>query len=376
MPSLTVDGVRIPVETGDTLLEAMQRAGMMTGLSCYAGDCGVCKCEYLSGEIVEQGDLAGALGPTERARNIVLGCRTEVVGDVVIRSIRDDERVTHPLRTVSTRVESVDALTHDIKRFRLAIDHDAPLEFSAGQYAKVTFAPDVHREYSMANPPHDPVLEFHVRRTANGLASNHVWHRLAIGDRVEVEGPQGSCYLRERHGAPILLAGGGSGMAPMLSILESALHLGMSQPIRLYFGAREERDLYAMERLEALARMYRNFRYDIALSGTLDTGVAGEAVAAGDQALRSDQPDASDQLQSSDRGRRPYRTGMLHEVIAADWNELVIGKAYLAGPPVMVEAVSTLLRSRGVALHDIHGDAYYTEAEKAKLLLHSAKVGT
>ena len=369
MPSLTVDGVRIPVEPRDTVLEAMQRAGMMTGLSCYAGDCGVCKCEYVSGEIVEQGDLAGALGPVERARNIVLGCRSEVVGDVVIRSIRDDERVTHPLRTVTTRVESVDALTHDIKRFRLAIDQDAPLEFSAGQYAKVTFAPDVHREYSMANPPHDPVLEFHVRRTANGLASNHVWHRLAVGDLVQVEGPQGSCYLRERHGAPILLAGGGSGMAPMLSILESALHLGMSQPIRLYFGAREERDLYATERLEALARAYRNFRYDIALSGTWDAGVTGEAVAPGDRAVRSDQLDAAD------HGRRPYRTGMLHEVIAADWSELVVGKAYLAGPPAMVQAVSTLLRSRGVTLHDIHGDAYYTEAEKAKLLLHSAKVG-
>ena len=361
MPSLNVDGVRIPVETGDTLLEAMQRAGMMTGLSCYAGDCGVCKCEYLSGEIVELEDLAGALGPTERARNIVLGCRTEVVGDVVIRSIRDDERVTHPLRTVSTRVESVDALTHDIKRFRLAIDHDAPLEFSAGQYAKVTFAPDVHREYSMANPPHDPVLEFHVRRTANGLASNHVWHRLAVGDRVTVEGPQGSCYLRDRNRAPILLAGGGSGMAPMLSILESALYLGMAQPIRLYFGVREERDLYATERLDALASMHANFRYDIALSGpALDVAGALDAGAAVDAGAY----------------RRSYRTGMLHELIAADWGELVVGKAYLAGPPVMVEAVSALLRSRGVALHDIHADAYYTEAEKAKLQPHVAKAGT
>ena len=359
MPSLTVDGVRIPAEPHDTFLEAMQRAETMTGLSCYAGDCGVCKCEYVSGEIVELEDLAGALAPAERARNIVLGCRTEVLGDVVIRSIRDDERVTHPLRTVPTRVESVDALTHDIKRFRLATDNGAPLAFSAGQYAKVTFAPDVHREYSMANPPHDPVLEFHVRRTANGLASNHVWDRLAVGDQVAVEGPQGSCYLRDRHPAPILLAGGGSGMAPMLSILESALHLGMSQPIRLYFGVREERDLYATDRLEALARAHANFRYDIALSGPA-----------------SDPSHRHERGPGSDSGHRPYRTGMLHELIAMDWSELVVGKAYLAGPPVMVEAVSALLRSRGVALHDIHADAYYTEAEKAKLQAHGAKART
>ena len=353
MPSLTVDGVRIPAETGDTFLEAMQRAGTMSGLSCYAGDCGVCKCEYVSGQFVELDDAAGALAPAERARNIVLGCRAEVVGDVVIRSIRDDERVTHPLRTVPTRVAAVDPLTHDIKRFRLAIDNGASLEFSAGQYAKVTFAPDVHREYSMANPPHDPVLEFHVRRTANGLASNHVWHRLAVGDRVTVEGPQGSCYLRDRHPAPILLAGGGSGMAPMLSILESALHLGMSQPIRLYFGVREERDLYATERLDALAAMHANFRYDIALSGPA--------------------PDVPNDSRATSRS---FRRGMLHELIAQDWGELVVGKAYLAGPPVMVEAVSALLRGRGVALHDIHADAYYTEAEKAKLQQHIAKAGS
>ena len=67
---------------------------------------------------------------------------------------------------------------------------------------------------------------------------------------------------------------------------------------------------------------------------------------------------------------------MLHEVIAADWDELVVGKAYLAGPPVMVEAVSALLRSRGLALHDIHADAYYTEADKAKLHPHVSRVGT
>jgi naphthalene 1,2-dioxygenase ferredoxin reductase component len=58
---------------------------------------------------------------------------------------------------------------------------------------------------------------------------------------------------------------------------------------------------------------------------------------------------------------------MLHDVIAADWPELEVDKAYLAGPPVMVEAVSDLLRERGVPLRDIHADAYYTEADKARL---------
>ena len=92
----------------------------------------------------------------------------------------------------------------------------------------------------------------------------------------------------------------------------------------------------ARERLAALAARHPNFRSDVVLS-------AAGAAAPG------------------------YRTGMLHEVIAAGWPELAVDKAYLAGPPVMVEAVSDLLRERGVALRDIHADAYYTEADKAKL---------
>src|SRR6185295_10033334 len=97
------------------------------------------------------------------------------------------------------------------------------------------------------------------------------------------------------------------------------------------------------DRLEVLRAAHSNFRYDIALSGPpIEAGAT------------SAQPvDAT--------GR--YRSGMLHEVIAADWPSLEIGKAYLAGPPVMVEAVAALLRGRGVALHDIHADAYYTEAD-------------
>lgn len=336
MPSITVDGARIPAEQGETILEAMQRAAVPFPFSCHSGNCGTCKCEYVSGKIFEVDHTEFALSPGDRDRNIVLGCRTQVWGDVEIRRIDDGELVAHPSRALDCRVVAIDGLTHDIKRFRLAVEAGGLFEFSAGQYAKVVFAPGIHREYSMANPPHDPVLEFHVRRTANGLASNHVFTRLAVGDAVKVEGPLGSSYLRERHAGPILLAAGGTGMAPMLSILESALHLGLTQPIRLYFGVRDARDFYGGERLAALAARHPNFRADVVLSA------AGSAATG-------------------------YRTGMLHEVIAADWPELVVDKAYLAGPPVMVEAVSDLLRERGVALRDIHADAYYTEADKAKL---------
>lgn len=343
MPNLNFDGTTIFAQDGDTIVEAMQRAGVPFAVSCYAGDCGDCKCEYVSGPITELPLPAPALSDVERARGIVLGCRAQIRGDVAVRGIHDGDRVAHPPRVLDCRVTALDDLTHDIKRFRLRLAAGAPFAFTAGQYARVTFAPGIFREYSMANPPHDPELEFHVRRTANGLASNYLSTLLKIGDPVQVEGPLGACYLRERHMGPILLAAGGSGMAPMFSILESALQLGLTQPIRLYFGVREARDFYGRERLDELVRRHPHMGYQIVLSAADDPAPAG------------------------------FRSGMLHEAIAADWPMLQFEKAYLAGPPVMVEAVSALLQERGIPLRDIHADAFYTEADKARLQAVAAK---
>ncbi len=344
MPNLTSDGTTLPAHDGDTVVEAMQRAGVPFAVSCYAGDCGDCKCEYVSGPVAELPLPAPALSVIERARGVVLGCRIRIHGDVEVRGIHDGDRVSHPPRVLDCRVTAIDDLTHDIKRFRLRLAAGAPFGFAAGQYARVTFAPDIYREYSMANPPHDPELEFHVRRAANGgLASNYLFTRLAPGDAVQVEGPLGACYLRERHAGPILLAAGGSGMAPMFSILEAALQLGLTQPIRLYFGVREARDFYGRARLDELVRRHPHFGYHVVLSAADDPPPAG------------------------------FRGGMLHEAIAADWPTLQVEKAYLAGPPVMVEAVSALLQDRGIPLRDIHADAFYTEADKARLQAVAAK---
>ena len=116
------------------------------------------------------------------------------------------------------------------------------MAFSAGQFAKVAFAPGLARDYSMANVPDTAELEFHVRRIPGGLASSHVWEHLREGDRVRVEGPFGDCWLREEHAGPIVCVAGGSGLAPVKSIVETALRRGMTNPIHLYFGVRAERE--------------------------------------------------------------------------------------------------------------------------------------
>ena len=328
-------GAAVPVEIGQTILEAALAAGVPFPHGCRSGNCGACKSRLESGEVELTPYSEFALSEAERQTGLILACRAVPWSDVGLAWLDADETVAHPLRYLTCRVVALDDATHDIKRLRLAIEAGGPFTFSAGQYAALTFAGQAARDYSMANRPDEAVLEFHIRRANGGAASNYAATRLKFGDTVKVEGPYGASWLREKHTGPILAIAGGSGLAPIKSIVESALAAGMAQPIDLYLGVRAERDLYLEDHFQALAARHGNLRFVPVLS----------------------QPD----------GDTVRRRGLVHETAADDHRDLDGAKAYLAGPPVMVEAATTLLLARGVRREDIHADAFYTEAEKTAL---------
>src|SRR5260221_353018 len=111
----------VPVEAGDTILESLLRAGVAFPFSCQAGNCGTCKCELVSGDVHELEHSEHALSPEERAKGIILACRTQVWEDTVVRRIDAEDLVMHPSRVMRCRVLALDDLTHDIKGLRLAI---------------------------------------------------------------------------------------------------------------------------------------------------------------------------------------------------------------------------------------------------------------
>jgi CDP-4-dehydro-6-deoxyglucose reductase/ferredoxin-NAD(P)+ reductase (naphthalene dioxygenase ferredoxin-specific) len=232
------------------------------------------------------------------------------------------------------RLAKAELVTGDIRILTLAREAGEPLRFRAGQYAAVAFRDLAPRDYSMANRPDDEMLEFHIRLEAAGDVSKVVVGEVAEGEAARVHGPFGDAYLRDDHDGPILAAAGGTGLAPMLSIVETALARDPARAVRLYVGARRERDLYREKHLGELAARYSNFRATIALS----------------------EPD----------GKTSRRVGHLHEVVASDGVGPSGLKAYLAGPPVMVEAVSAVLAAHGVAAADIHADPFFSEAERAR----------
>ena len=333
--------VPVAVPDGDTVLDAALEQGLPYPHGCRSGNCGACKSRLLKGRVEMNPYSEFALTEDERKEGFVLACRAmPAEPGVEMAWLELDEVVSHPLRDMTCRVSALDDMTHDIKRIRLKIEDGGPFTFAAGQYAAVGFDAIPLRDYSMANAPSRDAagtseIEFHVRFLAGGASSAYVAKQLKPGETVRVQGPYGSSFLRENHTGPIVAIAGGSGLAPVKSIVETALALNMKQPIHLYFGVRAERDLYLEDHFKGLAARHPNLSFIPVLS--------------------------------EPSGRTQRRTGFVHQAVAADIGDFDGCKAYIAGPPVMVEAASALLEGRGMRREDIHADAFYTEAERAKL---------
>lgn len=325
----------IDVEQGETILDAALRSGLAFPFGCQSGNCGACKSALLSGEVELAPYSEFALEEGERAQGLILGCRAMPWSDCEVALLDAEELEVHPSRVLNCRVVGLHDMTHDIKRVRLEIAEGAPLVFSAGQYASLEFPGLPARDYSMANRPDDATLEFHIRLVANGAVTPHVRDDLKLGDAVRVKAPLGTSYWRRKHTGPILALAGGSGLAPIKSIVETALANGARQPISFYFGVRAERDLYLQNEFAALAARHDNLRIIPVLS----------------------EPDAG----------TSRRTGFLADALRKDLANVDGCKAYLAGPPIMVESCMKLLVELGMRRSDCHADAFYTEAEKQAL---------
>jgi len=316
----------VEVAEGQTLLEAAISAGVAYPHGCRSGRCGGCKSRLIEGRVELLPHTRFALSDDEKAEGLILACRTQPRTPATVAWLGDAAAV-EPAYGVGGVVVGLDDLTHDIKRVRVSLEEGRPLFFDAGQYAQVRFKGAPGRSYSMANTPGQDTLEFHIRRVPEGRTSGYVHGALKIGDKARLDLPLGSSFLRQDHPGPILCIAGGSGLAPIQSIVETALVQGMRQPIHVYFGARAERDLYSLEHFQALARVHP----DLAFTPVL-----------------SDSPTPA------------YRAGLVTQAMAQDLPDLMGWKAYVAGPPSMVEATMAAAFAAGLRRSDMHADVFFT----------------
>ena len=315
----------IRVEPGANLLKVLQDAQVPMSYSCMAGRCGTCRCRVLDGEVME--GAGEHQRPLDGDESFVLACQTYITEPCTIEVPEPDEVVVHPARIVKATVATIEDLTHDIKR--LVLRPAKPIEFSPGQYVQLQFTPAHVRPYSMAGSSVDGSFEFHVRLVPDGRVTGYIAHELEVGDAVKVSGPLGSAYLRRMHEGPMLCVAGGTGLAPILSIVRGAIANGMMNPIHLYFGVRSPRDIYGLPWLEQLQSQHPGLTVHV-------------VVASGGNPVTQ-------------------RCGLVTDIIEQDHGDLGGWRAYLCGSPPMVEAATVVARRKGVDSRHVYADAFYTQ---------------
>ena len=232
---------------------------------------------------------------------------------------------------MNCRVRSVEVAAPEIRIIRLESCDGSLFDWRAGQYASLRFCDFDARDYSIANAPGDDFLEVHIRRSGSGGVSDYICNDLKAGDTLDVQGAFGGAYYRAGHPGPLLAIAGGTGLAPMKAIIEAAIKDGFKRDLHLYFGVRDESELYLERHFIELMHAHPNFRFITVISDP-----------------------------SENSGRR---TGLVSDAVAADFQLLYGYQCYLAGPPVMVEASAHMLKLKTVPKYDIFADAFYTEAE-------------
>lgn len=334
-------GKEFAVPREQSILEAALEAGIAFPHSCKVGTCTTCRCVLRSGAVKAIRDFSYALSGDELQAGYILACQAKVKSaqQCVLEVYIEPEAPAFAAQTVETSVESKRLLAGDILELNLRAEKHVP--FVAGQYAELKLpALDRARALSFACAPSEggcQELRFIVRRVAGGEFTGWLFDEAKPGDRITLSSPYGSFWLREGN-APLVCVAGGSGLAPILSILKAALESGVSRDITLLFGARRQGDLYAIDEIKGIAESWpAHFTFLPVLS---------------------DEPEASDWT-----GLR----GLVTQFLSPSYVEDIPScHAYLCGPPAMIDAAVPDLLKAGIGSKDIHYDKFLDASDLAR----------
>ena len=313
------NGARVlSVEGGSSLLTTLANERIFIPSACGGkATCGLCKVGVLEG--------AGPILPTEepyltqeeRKRHLRLSCQIKV---------KTSMKLTIPeelfnIKEFICKVESMTDMTYDIKRLRLKLPPGEEINFKAGQFMQLYSKPygkvkeEVFRAYSISSKATEKDhLEFLIRLVPGGICTGYVHTALKEGDNQRVSGPYGDFYLRGDCEELIMIAGG-SGLAPIRSLVYDVIEKGLPHKMRFFFGANTLKDLYYMDEFAQIEKDYPQFKFIpcVARPEAPWDGVTG------------------------------FVTVALEEQVA----DAVQKEAYLCGSPGMLDACIKILKAKG-----------------------------
>lgn len=322
-------GESFEVQDDESVLAAGLRAGLHLPHSCRGGSCGACEARILAGELRYPNGLPPGLTAAEAAGGRALLCQARATSDLSLEAralaVPEDVRI----RRMPCRIESRALLCHDVMRLVVKLPSLEPFVFLAGQYVDFLLPDGRRRSFSMANPPHEQErLELHVRRVAGGEFTSQLFDVLTERALLRLEGPLGGFWLREDSERPIVMVAGGTGYAPIKSMLRHLFHGGNARPVHFFWGVRRPRDLYEGEQVARWAAGHDWLRF---------TPVMSEALPA-----------------DGWEGRR----GWVHEAVLEDYPSLAGVDVYAAGPPPMVAVIQELFPAHGLQQGRLFFDSF------------------
>lgn len=327
------DGVTrfIDCKAGEKVLDAAFRAKINLPMDCSDGVCGTCKCRAESGSY-DLGDdyIEDALTEDEKNTGLVLTCQMVPQSDCVISVPTTSTTCKTGQSSFGATLSKVELHNDAAVVLELDVDATAPV-FLPGQYVNIGVpGSGQHRSYSFSSAPGEAKVSFLIKKIPGGVMSN--WLEAARpGDKLDLQGPLGSFYLRDVQ-RPLLFLAGGTGLAPFLSMLEVLARSNSQQQVHLIYGVTRDLDLVQVDAIDAYAARLPNFTYA--------TVVADAA---------SNHP----------------RKGWVTQHIPADALNDGDVDVYLCGPPPMVDAVRKYFDDAGVKPNSFHYEKFTPNAVNA-----------
>jgi len=314
---ITPQGRTLRVSAEQSILDAALDAGLNIPHSCKSGHCGSCRARLVSGRIRYPNGTPLGLSAEEARAGQVLLCQARPASDLtvgvrVVAQVADVE-----IKTLPCRIQALKRLAPDVMQVFLRLPSVESLPFQPGQYLDVLLEDGSRRSFSIASPPHDSgLIELHARLVTGGGFTERLFNELRAGALLRIEGPIGQFVYRTGERALILIAGG-TGFAPLKSMLRHMLERGIEREIHFYWGARAAVDVYEEALVLQWARRFPQLHFSAVLS------------------------------QASAAAAAERRLGFVHEAVLAAHAELSGFDIYAAGPPALIEAIRATFPQKG-----------------------------
>jgi len=265
MPTITFQGHEYQCPTDEILLDALNKQGTSLPFGCRAGVCQACMLKAETGRPPEAAQAG--IEQKLKNKNYFLSCLCKPDADMTL-ALPDPADKYHS----SVVFEKV-WLNKSV--IRLRISRPEGFTYIPGQFVNLLQTDlGLVRSYSLASNYDDNFIELHIRVIPDGRMSNWIADTVENGTFMLISDAMGNCCYHNMYSEfPLLLAGTGTGLAPLYGILRHAIASGHQQDIQLLHGGLNREGLYYTEELQQLASHEQHLSYTpCVLNGTAPEG--------------------------------------------------------------------------------------------------------